>query len=584
MGERVVRNVKRARRGAGVAFAFGITAVLVLEFGPAAAGNELAEFYGQELDWQQCEEPEPLPPSEQPEDGIIIDPWKGQWKHMECATVRVPLNYEQPDDGTLTIEVSRIRAKDPERRQGVLVFNPGGPGGGGLSMPLGAREYELADSFDLIGFDPRGVGRSSKLLCETVDDPRPDTTRPSDEQFSAYAEYARAREEACERGGGGIRPYINTANTARDMDVIRDALGEKKINYLGYSYGTYLGAVYGSLFPEGLNRSVLDSSIHPDWLWREQGLRQSVGVRFNVEQWAAWVGERDDTYQLGTSQQEVLAAVEALAAELADRAVPIDSERPDDWPVFWTDEFDRSTLDSFLAQATGPRAIWDVTAEVIVELREAAAENAPLSADATAAAGTVLSDEGIPRVDAGVYDTVTCEADWPTDLATYYEDMRRYRETYPFQDGNGSGVIGAAPTPCTFRSFTPPEPLVPLERDGYPTGVVIQGDGDPATQYEGGPAMADELDNQLVSVRDSGSHGYYGSNACVTELIDDYLIDGVLPPSRSECAADPRPSVPADDAPASEQEAERESGEESMRDRVQHALDDGSIWQTPTGA
>ena len=197
-------------------------------------------------------------------------------------------------------------------------------------------------------------------------------------------------------------------------------------------------------------------------------------MRFNVEQWAEWVGARDDTYHLGTSKQEVLATVEALADELADRAVPIDIERPDDWPVSWPEEFDRSTLDSSLAQATGPRPAWDVTAELIVELREAAAENTPLSDDATAAAGTVLSDEGIPRGDEGVYDTVTCEADWPTDLTTYYEDMRWYREIYPFRDGNGSGVIGAAPTPCTFRSFTPPEPLVPLERDGYPTGVVIQ--------------------------------------------------------------------------------------------------------------
>ncbi|MEK8168859.1 alpha/beta fold hydrolase [Streptomyces sp. M19] len=268
-------------------------------------------------------------------------------------------------------------------------------------MPLGAREMKVADFFDLIGFDPRGVGRSTRLHCERIEDTRPKTSRPSDDQFSAYAEYARAHEDACQRGGKDLRPHISTANTARDMDVIRAALGEKKINYLGYSYGTYLGAVYGSLFPDGLNRSVLDSSMHPDWLWREQFLQQSVGVRFNVEQWAGWVAERDKTYHLGTSRQDVLATVEALATDLADHSVPLDRERPDDWPVYWPKEFDRTTLDSFLAQATQPRPVWDVTAEVVGELREAADTKTALSHDATVAAATMAADRDVTKLDPG---------------------------------------------------------------------------------------------------------------------------------------------------------------------------------------
>ncbi|WP_141514566.1 alpha/beta fold hydrolase [Streptomyces zhaozhouensis] len=579
-----MRGRRAVRRGGGVALAFGMTALVAVAVGAPAHGaedGELAEFYGQELDWAPCPEWEQPPPSEQPEDGIIVDPWQGQWKYMECSTVLVPLNYEAPEEGSLRIEVSRIKAKDGKRRQGVLMFNPGGPGGGGLAMPLGARDYEVAESFDLIGFDPRGVGRSSQLMCETVEERRPDTTRPTDEQFAEYTAYAQAREEACERAGGGIRPHINTANTARDMDVIRAALGEEKINYLGYSYGTYLGAVYGSLFPEGLNRSVLDSSIHPDWLWREQALQQSVGVRANVEAWAEWVGERDDTFGLGASQEEVLATTEALAAELAESPVVIDRERPEDWPTYWPREFDRDALDTFLALGTQPRTVWDVVAEVMVELRAASAEDVPLSHDAGAAAANILTEQGIPRVDSGVYDTVTCEADWPTDLATYHEDMREYRERYPYYDMNGSGVVGAAPTTCTFRSFDPPEPLVELERDGYPTGLVIQADGDPATQYEGGPAMADTLDNQLISVRDSGTHGLFGLNECVTEKVTDYLVNGVLPPSRSECDAAPRPDVPADDAPPAERGAEGAEERGSLEDRARDALADRSLWGTP---
>ncbi|MBK1783855.1 alpha/beta hydrolase [Prauserella cavernicola] len=572
-----------------MAFASGVTVAVALGIGVVTTANagqsqnaDLAEFYGQELDWKQCEEPEPWPPSEQPDDGIIIDPWKGQWKHMECATAIVPVDYENPEDGRLRIEVSRIKAKDSEKRQGVLLFNPGGPGGGGLSMPLPVRDTELAESFDLIGFDPRGVGRSSGLFCERIDDPRPDTTRPTDEQFAAYTQYAKEREAACERGGGGIRPFINTANTARDMDVIRAALDEKKINYVGYSYGTYLGAVYGSLFPEGLNRSVLDSSIHPDWLWREQGLQQSVGVRFNVEEWATWVGERDGTFGLGTSKDEVLATTEALTEKLADESVPLDRERPEDWPFYWPREFDGDEMDIFLAQTTQQRPVWDVVAEVVGELRTAAEDGTALSKDTSDSVGRLLSEQGIGKIDPGVYDTVTCEADWPSDPETYYEDMRRYREQYPYHDRNGSGVIGAAPTNCTFRGFTPPEPLVSLERDGYPAGIVIQGDGDPATQYAGGPEMADTLGNHLISVRDSGGHGHYGSNPCVTERVDDYLINGVLPPSRSECAAEPRPSVPADDAPDAPADAGAQERSDVSKDaRVREASANRSIWQVP---
>lgn len=549
-------------------------AMVVLAAGlvvPAAAADSLAAFYGQHVDWQPCQDPPPPDPSEQPDDGIIIDPWAGQWKNMECAMVTVPLNYREPDDGSLSIEVSRIRATDPAHRKGVLLFNPGGPGGGGLAMPLAARGMAIAKYFDLIGFHPRGVGNASALKCEQVAEKLPNTTRPTDEQFAQYTAYARAREDACRRAGGGVRPYVNTANTARDMDVIRAVLGEKKINYLGYSYGTYLGAVYGSLFPKRLNRSVLDSSINPDWLWREQFKQQSVAARFNVEQWAAWVGERDNTYNLGKNQSEVLTTTEALAAQLTNRSVPLTRERPEDWPFYWPKEFDRTVLDRFLATGTQPRPVWGVVAEVIGEVRQAATTNTALSHDASTAVG-MLHQQGIAKVDSGVYDTVTCEADWPTDLNTYYDDMRRFRDHYPYADGNGSGVIGAAPTNCTFRSFTPPEPLVPLRRNGYPTGVVIQADGDPATQYDGGPAMAAALNDQLISVRDSGEHGHYGTNPCVTARIDNYLINGVVPPSRSECAAEPRPPVPPDSAAHS---ANVSSTKES---RVRTVAEHHSIW------
>ncbi|MBP2328405.1 hypothetical protein JOF56_008790 [Kibdelosporangium banguiense] len=144
--------------------------------------------------------------------------------------------------------------------------------------------------------------------------------------------------------------------------------------------------------------------------------------------------------------------------------------------------------------------------------------------------------------------------------------MRTFRERYPYADGNGSGIIGAAPSNCTFRSFTPPEKLVPLKRAGYPTGLVIQADG--------GTAMAAKLGDQLISVRDSGKHGHYGTNRCVTEKVDNYLINRVLPPSRSECTDEPRPAVPADSSTA----GARSTTQDTKASRVRAAIS-GTFWR-----
>jgi hypothetical protein len=154
--------------------------------------------------------------------------------------------------------------------------------------------------------------------------------------------------------------------------------------------------------------------------------------------------------------------------------------------------------------------------------------------------GRLLVDAGKAELRSGVFETVTCEADWPADVETYYEDMRVFRERYPY----GFGVVRAAPMTCTFRSFTPAEPVVRLKREGYPVGVVVQAEGDTQTQYESGPAMARQLNDNLITVLDEGRHGLYGGgNACVDKKINNYLIEGVLPPSSSTCAGDPRPSV-----------------------------------------
>lgn len=472
-----------------------VLTVLATAAPPSAAGSgppdPLAEFLDQKPAWGPC-----------------LDV-------LECATVVVPLDYRDVGAGRLSLSISRKKATGA--RRGVLVLNPGGPGGSGVRMPAFLATTALAGSYDLIGFDPRGVGGSTPLTCAVVPEIATPDSRPPDSEFPKWAAEARAAEDSCERSAGGVRRYVNTANSARDVDVIRAVLGEQRINYLGYSYGTYLGAVYGSLFPRHLDRTVLDSSVHPERLWHGQLKGQAIATRRNVDLWAEWAAGENRVPRLGANAAEVLATVEKVSARLA--VEPVGGH-------------DRTEFDAAVGVGARFRPLWADLADVVDELAA--------GADPWAAAerGARMAASAREELRSGVYDTVTCEADWPRDLESYYEEMRAFRDRYPY----GLGVVRAAPTACTFRTFTPSEPMVPLARDGYPVGVVVQAEGDTRTLYEGGPAMAAALGDNLLTVLDEGKHGIYGSgNACVDAAVDRYLIDGVLPGNSSTCPGDPRP-------------------------------------------
>ncbi|MFI6094923.1 alpha/beta hydrolase [Lentzea sp. NPDC051213] len=501
---------------------------VVTAVNPAALAYDrgLAPFYAQTAEWKDCNVlfPDPVAATASAE-------------FPECAAIAVPKDYRRPQAGTLSIAVHRRKAKDPARRQGVLMLNPGGPGGDGILMPGQFGNQEIAKTFDLIGFSPRGTGHSTRLWCDVDSGARTTSNRPTDEQFAAITEEARRLEEQCARTGGDLREHITTANTARDMDIIRAATGEKKINYLGFSYGTYLGAVYGSLFPKHLNRSVLDSSMHPDWFYYEANKTQAVASRQNFDAWAAWVAQRNDTYGLGRTQDEVRAAMDALGERLALKPVP---GGPPHAPLVT-----RDVLDRMLGYDTVERPSWHVTTLTILAIRKAS-ETGALPADAGSALGVLMEGRETERVN-GVWYAVTCEAKWSTDLNVYYRQMRIFRERYPY----GPGAMAAAPQHCVFSSSPPAEKLTRLRRAGYPAGLVVQAEFDPSTQYEGGPAMARRLSGRLLTVTDEGGHGMYARNACATKRVDDYLINGVLPAAGATCPGAPRPDVAPDGQPKS---------------------------------
>ncbi|WP_461028237.1 alpha/beta fold hydrolase [Streptomyces sparsus] len=408
---------------------------------------------------------------------------------------------------------------------------PGGDWGLGRDLPGKFTGRPAHGNHDLIGFDPRGMGASTPLHAEVTVPKAPFDSRPPDDAFGALAEDMRQRELGCERGGGDLRPHISTRNTARDMDLIRAVLGEERLNFVGYAYGAYVGAVYGSMFPDRLDRSVLDSCVNPDWTWREQFLWQGDAVQRNVDRWAEWTAARHSRFGLGTEPAEVLATVEEVVALL---------EQDPEGPGL------RTLLDGAVGNRATDRAQWQTLATLVADLRTAGdARDFAAARGLLAQQGTwrPTDSEGDLRI--GVLEAITLEHEWPTDLEVYHRDMRDFRARFPY----GYGVLRAQPWVGAFRTFQPLEPPVTVERKGYPVGLVVQADGDPLDHYAGGVAMAERLGHHLLTVEDSGDHEVYAlaGNPDVDAVVDRYLADGELPPGDVTVpGTTPRPDVPAD--------------------------------------
>ena len=339
----------------------------------------------------------------------------------------------------------------------------------------------------------------------------------------------RERERGCQRGGGDMRPFITTANSARDMDLIRQILGEETLSFIGWAYGSRLGAVYGTMFPQQLDRSVLDSSVHPDWDWQEQFATQAVAIRESVDAWARWTGERNSRFQLGHSAEEVLAQVEAVAAMLAD---------------FTPTATHRTLFDGRIGQLSPLRTNWDRLADSVAALRTAAAAGDVAECDRDLANTTWRPGRAAGGFRDAVLEAITCETPWPKSLEPYFQQMRKVREQCPY----GFGVMRVQPWVGTFASFTPVEwPVSIVERD-YPKGLVVQADHDPWDYKVGAIAMAQRLDHCLIEVVDSGAHEIYvlGGNQAVDQIVHAYLVRGELPADRVRCPGEAKPDVPAD--------------------------------------
>ncbi|WP_367319891.1 alpha/beta hydrolase [Streptomyces sp. HUAS ZL42] len=458
---------------------------------------------------------------------------------LQCASLAVPLDHAEPYGQTITIALSRV-PHTAANYQGPLLVNPGGPGGSGLTLAgfvASALPKAVAAQYDVIGFDPRGVGASKPALdCSPgyFNPVRPDSVPSTPAIEQANLTRAKSFADACGKKYAKLLPYINTISAVQDMDSIRQALGARKINYFGYSYGTYLGAVYAKLFPERVRRLVLDSIVDPTGVWYDDNIAQDYAFNDRHRALMAWIAKYDATYKLGTDPAAIEAKWYAMRAALAENPAGGKvgaSELEDTFlPGGYYNGYWPYLAEAFAAYVN------DKNSEPLVQAYESFA-----SIDAS-------GDNGY-----SIYTSVQCrDAAWPRDWDDWRDDNWAVYDKAPFMTWNNAWYNA----PCAFWPVRSQRP-VNVANGKLPPVLLFQATNDAATPYEGG-AMVHALlrGSSFVVEEGGGNHGItLSGNACLDNHLAAYLTDGTVP--RSGRAVDAVCPALADPEPLATKEATR---------------------------
>lgn len=485
--------------------------------------NIQAQSSSSSIQWGQC----PPPPA-----GIPAGT-------QQCATISVPLNYQNPTGETIQIAISRVQAANPSLRRGVLFLNPGGPGGAGLDLPRVFTillPQSVTDRYDLIGFDPRGVGRSTPVTCGLSSDQGNQAFVPLEQAggFSSTASFMQQVADSCSANAGHLLPFITTANTARDMDRIRQALGESKISYLGYSYGTYLGAVYSSLFPNQTDRIVLDSSVDPNWVWRQQFRSWGAGGVVRFPDFANFAAANDATYHLGSTTSEIYSTYFQIMDSLYRNPITFSDGRVLNAPLFRELSFGALYSDG---DFPGIAALWQPLKNTPSDI--AAIQNAFEAYDPAPAPVPGVPDDN----EAASGLAVACgDAVWSRSVSQYQQEFLSDSASYPMFGSLGSNVW-----PCAFWQNEPVEAPVNINANGPANILIVQDIRDPATPYWGSQEMHQALGqrSRFLSI-DQGGHAAYilKPNTCANDTTTAFLADGTFPSSDVYCPANPPSTTP----------------------------------------
>ncbi|WP_258054906.1 alpha/beta hydrolase [Streptomyces sp. Ru71] len=488
----------------------GVAGLLISLTGASAPANPLERYHHQHVEWTSC----------------VRGPHDEIGKRLErngarCAAITVPLDYDAPGGRTTTVAVSRIAATDTAHRIGTLVLVAGGPGDSALSAGAEppASLAGIASRFDVVGYDPRFVGRSEPLDCEWPTGFAFRSAGLTRGSFERQVAFQKDLADRCRSTQPTLLPYVTTRNAARDLDVVRAALGENRISYYGFSYATYLGTVYTQLFPGRFDRAVFDGPVNP-LRYDTRLLRDTAPANeAALSAWATWAADRHDAYGLGRTRAEVLDRINGIERAAAQEpliiGVPPEVFRVDDTII-------PTLLVSGLADdSDGARK---ALADTLTVLAKAAGRKPALPSTDLRTTLTFLTT-GADSAYGSAATAVLCgDVAAPRDPETYWHDIQRSRRTHPLF---GPAVHNI--TPCAFWPTPPREQPTTVDKDA--PVLLAATTGDPRTPYEGARTLRSLLPSSRLVTLQGGHHHTVGeNNACVNATIRTYLTAGHLPP------------------------------------------------------
>ena len=507
--------------GAGAVPAAALPAV-----GPAPAASSkaavpqgLESFYSQKVEWYDCVAAAGVERS-------------AEKTGFQCAKVAVPLDYSQPDGQTIEIAMKKHLATG-STRQGTLFVNPGGPGASGVDSVGATATTTFAGvqkAYDIIGFDPRGVGSSTAITCSTDAEAKAmEGVSPVDgagapvafeKRATVMSERFKQLEADC---ASRTKPtelldHVDTVSVARDLDVLRALSGDQKLNYTGFSYGTYLGATYAELFPANTGRLVLDGALDPSLSYSERRQGQALGFERALRNYVAWCQSGQSCPLTGDTDAGVKQIGDVFTSANQSPVPSSDPNRP-----VTGEEMKR--IVGFVLYF--PESSWSAVSEALGQvINEHDASAFRAMADQIAAQ---------PQVNAGANIGINC-LDYRVegDMATWTAQSKELERIAPrFATVTEAGDLG-----CQAWGHTGTQSSKALHAKGAAPILVIGTTGDPATPYEWAEALADQLDSGQLLTWEGNGHAAYtnsGHGPCVTQAVDTYLLTGTMPKKGLTC-------------------------------------------------
>jgi pimeloyl-ACP methyl ester carboxylesterase len=454
-----------------------------------------------------------------------------QWANcgdLQCGSVAVPLDYDDPEGATIQIALVRHPAEDPAQRIGSLVIDPGGPGVSGvddMDNELSSLTPGLLDDFDIVMFDPRGVQRSDPVTCgetgsssgaatSAPTSPQPDPVPQTAAAQQALLDAFRAYAASCEKASGALLPYVGTVQAAEDLDRIRAALGDPTLTYMGQSYGTLLGATYAEMFPTHVRAMVLDSAVDPALSAEQMVQAQAVGFEESLDDFFTWCA--DLTSCPWRPSGDPTAAVLAL----------IESARLQPLPAGSGGTVGPGQIYDALLSGLYARSGWPTLADA---LSEAASGNGAGIVSMSTSYDANGSSNGADAATA-----INClDHPVPRDLSVYPKLAAADGALAPvFGPLLAWGLAG-----CAVWPVPPTRTVAAIHANGAPPIVVVGTTGDPATPYQWAVDLAAELQHGVLVTRDGVDHVAYFYSPCVRAIVENYFISDTPPANGTTCTS-----------------------------------------------